>query len=45
MLNDYIQAYKKAIKERNAKEMERIERDLKKLGMDVLTLRLLTKEV
>ena len=25
MLNDYIQAYKKAMKEKNVKEMERIE--------------------
>lgn len=45
MLNDYIQAYKQAIKEKNTKEMERIEKDLQKLGMDRLTLRLLTKEV
>jgi len=45
MLNDYIQAYKKAMKEKDTKEMERIEKDLKKLGMDRLTLRLLTKEV
>ena len=44
MLSEYIEAYKKAMAEKNEKEMARIEKDLAKLGMDRMTLRVLAKE-
>ena len=44
MLGEYIEMYKKAMKENNEKEMKRIEKDLTKLGMDRMTLRILAKE-
>lgn len=45
MLGEYIEQYKKAMEEGDKKEMERIEKDLAKLGMDKMTLMLLAKEV
>lgn len=45
MLSKYIENYKKAMEEGNKKEMERIEKDLAKLGMDKMTLMLLIQEV
>ena len=45
MLSEYIENYKKAMEEGNKKEMERIEKDLAKLGMDKMMLMLLIQEV
>ena len=45
MLNEYIENYKKAMAEGNKKEMERIEKDLAKLGMDKMTLMVLVREM
>ena len=45
MLQEYIEAYKKAMKNKDEKEMKRIEKDLAQLGMDRMTLMLLVKEV
>ena len=44
MLRDYIIAYKKAMENKDEKEMKRIEKDLSQLGMDRYTLRMLVKE-
>lgn len=44
MLDDYIQDYIRATKENDKKSMDRIERDLRKLGMDKLTLKVLVNE-
>ena len=57
MLQEYIEAYKKAMKNKDEKdmynwvqglsekEMKRIEKDRAQLGMDRMTLMLLVKEV
>ena len=44
MLSDYIEAYKEAVVNKNTKEQQRIEKELRKLGMDKITLMLLVKE-
>ena len=44
MLSDYIEAYKEALKNKDKKQQEKIERDLAKLGMDRFTLQILAKE-
>ena len=44
MLSEYIEAYKEALKNKDEKQQERIERDLAKLGMDRFTLQILVKE-
>ena len=44
MLEDYIVAYEKALKEHDAKAQKKIERDLAKLGMDKITLMTIVKE-
>jgi len=44
MLSDYIEAYKKAIENKNIKEQERIEKEVRKLGMDKFTLMFLARE-
>jgi hypothetical protein len=45
MLSDYIEAYKEAIKNKDIKEQQRIEKAVRKLGMDKMTLLILAKEV
>ena len=45
MLSDYIEAYKEALKNKNIKEQQRIEKEVRKLGMDKITLLFLAKEV
>ena len=45
MLSDMINAYVEAQKKGNTKEMQRIEKQLAKLGMDRMTLQILAKEV
>ena len=44
MLDDYIQDYIRAMKENDKKSMERIDRELGKLRMDKLTLKVLVNE-
>ena len=44
MLSDYIEAYKEALKNKNIKEQQRIEKEVRKLGMDKFTLMFLAKE-
>ncbi len=44
MLAEYIERYKEALKNKDKKEQERIEKDLQKLGMDKMTLMVLVKE-
>lgn len=44
MLKDYIDRYIWAKKQGDQVEMRRIERDLKKLGMDYATLQMLIQE-
>ena len=44
-MSEYIEAYVKALKANDKKEMARIERDLQKLGMDRYTLLTVVKEV
>lgn len=44
-MSEYIEAYVKALKANDRKEMARIERDLQKLGMDRYTLIVLVKEL
>ncbi len=44
MLNDYIQSYIAARKEADKGKMEKIERDLAKLGMDKMTRTVLVKD-
>jgi uncharacterized membrane protein (DUF106 family) len=41
MLGDYIDQYVEAYKRKDRKEMERIERELSKVGMDKYTLMLI----
>lgn len=45
MLNDLLQALKKAIKDGNEKEEKRLRKELNKLGMDDLTQNVLLKEI
>lgn len=45
MLSDYINKYKEAVAKNDKKAMERIEKDLSKLGMDKYTLTILVKEL
>ena len=45
MLNDLLQALKKAIQEGNKKEVKRLEKQLNGLGMDSYTISVLLKEV
>lgn len=45
MLSDYIEQYAAAQKSGDKREMSRIERDLRRLGMDVMTLKVLAREV
>ena len=45
MLSDYIEQYADAQKRNDKKQMARIERDLQRLGMDVMTLKVLAREV
>jgi Cu/Ag efflux protein CusF len=44
MLNDYIELYRKAVKDNDKAKMTKIEKDLAYLGMDKMTLRELIKE-
>ena len=44
MLADYIEAYKKALKEKDKKKQEQIEKDCRTFGMDKITLMMLAKE-
>lgn len=44
MLSEYIHAYIAARKNGDKKEMERIEKDLEKLGMDRATLLMVVEE-
>jgi hypothetical protein len=44
MLGDYIEAYKEAMERGDAKEMERIEKELASLGMDYETLMVVVTE-
>ena len=44
-MSEYIEAYIKALRANDKKEMSRIERDLRKLGMDRYTLIVLVKEL
>ena len=44
MLSDYIEAYKEALKNNNIKEQQRIEKEVRKLGMDKFTLMFLARE-
>lgn len=45
MLSDYIDRYCAAQSKGDTKEMARIERDLQRLGMDVMTLKVLVREM
>lgn len=45
MLSDYIDAYIQAKKDGNKKEMQRIERDLSRLGMDKYSLLAIVDEL
>lgn len=45
MLNEYVEEYAKAWLSNDEAEMQRIETDMRTLGMDKLTLRVLAKEV
>ena len=45
MLSDYIEAYKEAMKNKDKKEMEKIEKELAILGMDKNTLMTIIKDV
>ena len=45
MLNEYLQALKKAIENGDKKEENRIRRELNKLGMDNFTQNILLKEI
>lgn len=44
MLQDYIDAYEAAIRDADKKKAEKIEKDLRKLGMDKATLMLIVGE-
>lgn len=44
MLDEYIVSYIEAWYKEDKKEMEKIEKDLEKLGMDRMTLRTVAKE-
>ena len=44
MLSDYIEAYKKAVENKDVKAQERIEKEVRKLGMDKFTLMFLARE-
>ena len=44
MLAEYIERYKEALRKKDKKEQERIEKELQKLGMDRATLRFLIRE-
>ena len=44
-MSEYIEAYVKALKANDKKEMARIERVLRKLGMDRYTLMVVVKEM
>lgn len=44
MLADYIEQYKEAMANEDKKTMREIEKDLAKLGMDRMTLRLLVEQ-
>lgn len=44
MLGEYIEAYKEAMERGDAKEMERIEKELASLGMDYETLMVVVTE-
>ena len=44
MLTDYIEAYKKALKEKDKKKQEQIEKECRTFGMDKITLMILAKE-
>jgi hypothetical protein len=45
MLSDYVNAYVQAIKDNDIKEKKRIENDMVRLGMDVMTLKILAREM
>lgn len=45
MLSDYIQSYIEAKKNADKSKMEQIERELRQLGMDIVTLETLTREL
>ena len=45
MLNEYLQALKKAIENEDKKEENRIRKELNKLGMDNFTQNVLLKEI
>lgn len=45
MLRDYIEAYIEAEKNRDRKEMKRIENEMRKLGVDRITFALMVTEV
>ena len=45
MLNDYIVDYIKAEQDGDKKKMDKLEKELAKLGMDRMTLRLLVDEL
>ena len=45
MLSDMIEAYVEAQKQGNTKEMQRIEKQLAKLGMDKYTLMVLVNDI
>lgn len=45
MLTDYITAYIKARKEKDTKEMSRIETHMARLGMDKMTLNMVATEL
>ena len=44
MLSDYIQSYIEAKKNADKPKMEQIERELRQLGMDIVTLETLVRE-
>lgn len=45
MLNEVLQALKKAREEGNEKEAKRIEKELNKLGMDMFTINMLLESL
>lgn len=45
MLSDYIQSYIEAKKNADKPKMQQIERELRRLGMDIVTLETLAREL